>query len=81
MGKTEETHMVDVDIRRHKIEGWNPKNKVLVVFQFQTARFPWDVGSTQADLHLGGSARIESRLLRDPDLVGALLRERLQLAD
>jgi hypothetical protein len=40
MGEAEETHMVDVNIRWRKMGGWNPKEKVLIVFKLQTARFP-----------------------------------------
>jgi len=81
MGKAEETYMVDENIRWHKQGGRNPKNKSLIVFKFQTARSPWDVGSTQADPYHDGSVRSEIRLLSDPKLSRVLLRERLQLAD
>jgi len=34
VGEAEETHMFDVNIRWRKMGGWNPKNKVLIVFKF-----------------------------------------------
>ena len=81
MGESEETHMVDVDNWWRKKGGWNPKNKVLIVFEFQTAILPWDVGGTEADLYHNGSVGTEVWLLRNPNFGRALFRERLQLAD
>jgi hypothetical protein len=34
MGEAEETHMVNVNIRRRKKGGRDPKNKVLIVLEF-----------------------------------------------